>query len=403
MDMRRRGSGSYDHTTGAWRLKHRRIQATTKQLGDLFGVELPKSEQASKPYWEQFLKQEIDKQNQQARAKSPLSLRVWSIDRLIFMLQGQGRDTTALETELQRCLDVGEDDIDQADVMMIHPDVEPVATELGYDHDDVAELTVLEKYIQCTGVAKKESIRHEGEQFLERYKAKGHDGWHNVRAALETLLACCGDVGFRDLNATHWRAFFDTVKAHTTWSQQTKVNKVKLATQFLHRLEADYNLTYGFLRNPDYKLQRPDGKKEQYTLEQVQLALTVATGVEKTMLLLGLNAGMYQSDVAALKQEHFDGANINMGRVKNEYQHSPMIGSWSLWPETVAVLQYGLSRNKIGKAYGQFAKKHGLPPHKALRKTVAQWIEDEVGETESRLYRCEKCWRDSRQALHQVF
>lgn len=60
-----------------------------------------------------------------------------------------------------------------------------------------------------------------------------------------------------------------------------------------------------------------------------------------------------------------------------------------LWRETVAHLQFGLDKGRLGKAYTAFRTSYGLPEHKALRKTVAQLIQDNIGESESRLFRCE--------------
>jgi len=77
------------------------------------------------------------------------------------------------------------------------------------------------------------------------------------------------------------------------------------------------------------------------------------------------------------------------------------MSKWKLWPETVAVLQYGydpqtqrkdykLYRGQLERAYQQIREKYGLPEHMALRKTVAQWIQELTGEEESRiLYRAE--------------
>ena len=56
-DMRRKGTGTYDHSTGSWRLRGKRLQMTTNQLGELFGVELPKSERATLPFWQRYLSQ----------------------------------------------------------------------------------------------------------------------------------------------------------------------------------------------------------------------------------------------------------------------------------------------------------------------------------------------------------
>ena len=60
-----------------------------------------------------------------------------------------------------------------------------------------------------------------------------------------------------------------------------------------------------------------------------------------------------------------------------------------MWDATKDSLRFGLSNRQLWESYSAFAKSHDLPSHKALRKTTAQWIEDNVGETEARLFRCE--------------
>lgn len=61
-----------------------------------------------------------------------------------------------------------------------------------------------------------------------------------------------------------------------------------------------------------------------------------------------------------------------------------------MWNATRASIQkIELTISGIKKQWEQFQTKHNLPEHKALRKTVAQLIQDNVGETEARLYRCE--------------
>jgi uncharacterized protein YecT (DUF1311 family) len=77
------------------------------------------------------------------------------------------------------------------------------------------------------------------------------------------------------------------------------------------------------------------------------------------------------------------------------------MSKWKLWPETVEVLQYGFDpvtqrkdykayRGRLERAYQQLREKFDLPEQMALRKTVAQWIQELTGEEESRiLYRAE--------------
>jgi hypothetical protein len=52
-------------------------------------------------------------------------------------------------------------------------------------------------------------------------------------------------------------------------------------------------------------------------------------------------------------------------------------------------LQFALSKSQASWAFRRLSEAHSLPSHKALRKTVTQIIQDEVGEEEARLYRGE--------------
>jgi len=124
-------------------------------------------------------------------------------------------------------------------------------------------------------------------------------------------------------------------------------------------------------------------------MEQVRTALGTATGIVRTMLLLGLNCGFYQGDVAELKPEHVQGDHLVKGRAKNEWRGQKGTPSWLLWEETKAALQFGLPENKQRAAWKVFASDLEIKQFKALRKTVSQLIEDHVGEAEAKLYRGE--------------
>lgn len=400
-DMRRKGTGCYDHSTATWKLRTttHKYSASTRQLSKLFDVELPKSENASRPYWQKYLAMMESKDTATKRDNSPLKLRIWSIERCIGMLREQGQDTTALDAELQRCINVPAHDIYNADMPIVNPLVAPLANELGIEDDDYIRLSILEDKFIKPAIPKKDSLKNEIEIYIARHKAKEHKGWYDTKAALDLFFSACGDIPFREVDTTHYRKFLELLEKQETWGERTRINRQRIVHTFLKRIEADYNVFFGFIRNPDYKKATPDGKKIRYSFEQVQTALKEATGDVRFALLMGLNAGFYWSDLAELTTDHFiNGERIEKGRAKNKNKGTPMVGSWLLWDETKTVLQYG-PQDKLGKKrysrrlwehFDTFAKKHGLPDHSALRKTVQQWIEDKCGERQSRLYRCEK-------------
>ena len=178
----------------------------------------------------------------------------------------------------------------------------------------------------------------------------------------------------------HYRKFLVLLKAQGK-SETTEINRQRALHTWLKRIEADHNIIFGFIRNPDYKREMPDGPKNQYTLEQVQIALANATGTARTALLLGLNAGFYWGDIVELDPEaknkdgspQFDGVRIRKGRAKNK-KKKKFIGNWILWDETKKNLLFGLSKKQLETAYNKFRSEFDLPEHMALRKSVAQWI-----------------------------
>ena len=74
-----------------------------------------------------------------------------------------------------------------------------------------------------------------------------------------------------------------------------------------------------------------------------------------------------------------------------DHRPTKLVGCWLLWEETRKSLQLDNmpSDSSLLAHYSRFAKEHELPGHKALRKTTTQLIQDHVGETEARLFRCE--------------
>jgi hypothetical protein len=70
--MRRKRTGTYDHSTATWKLRTsgESIQISTRQLSKHFGVDVPKNEQASLPFWLRYLAQ-VRKERLAEQAKNP--------------------------------------------------------------------------------------------------------------------------------------------------------------------------------------------------------------------------------------------------------------------------------------------------------------------------------------------
>lgn len=344
------GSGTYDHSTKKWKLRTKELtaSATISQLSERYGVPIPDDERKSRPFWTRYL--------------------------------AELRTKTATSTEQLR------DAIRQLIGVPEYPPAELVplvnATIQG-------NYTEVKKMVQ-PAPTKEESLKEEVRVFIERHKARGNKQWYSTKAYLELFLEAAGDISLKDISVQHYRRFLELVDGHKTWGEVTKIKAQQQVHTFLKRVEADHGYSFGFIRNPDYKRQMPDGEKVQWTLEQVQTALKHADGIARTALLLGLNAGFYYGDITELQADHFDGTHLNKPRAKNKGRRSPFVGSWKLWPETVEVLKYGLTKREVYREFQKLRDKYGLPEHKGLRKTVAQLIQDNQGDEASRLYRAEK-------------
>lgn len=390
-DVRAKNTGTFDRTTNTWRLRGKGIQISVRQLSKRYGKDIPNTIAGSRPYWRKFLQDLEDGHRAARRAASPLQDRIRSIEAMLVRLRAEGRPESELErfeAMLAEAEAVPAHDTDHLDLPVLHPDAEYHARVLRLENSDWG-IGLMNNMIPAPPKPTANGIKHEADVFLERHRSKDHKGWYPVRQALDLFLEQTGDIPLNAVTVHHWRKLFSALKMHPTWGDRTRYNQLGIVTTFLTRVAADHGLNYGFIRNPDYRLPLPDGRKVQYTLEQVKTALEHATGEVRMALLLGLNAGMSWADMERLTPEMVQNGHIVCPRAKLLYRKNPVVGSWLLWPETKAVLKYGVIVRRLEVKYTEFKNKHGLPEHKALRKTTAQMIEDEVGEKEARLFRGE--------------
>jgi hypothetical protein len=191
------------------------------------------------------------------------------------------------------------------------------------------------------------------------------------------LVENTGDIPLKDVKVYHWREFHAAVRDHEDWSTTTKSNMLQTARTFMQKVEGDHGLNYGFIRNKDYIIHRPHGQKVQYTVDEVRTALKHATGDVRYALLIGLNCGSYWSDMRTMTAGMLQGDHLVRCRAKLRHKKDAVVGSWYLWPETRQAINLNADARKMADAYHEFRLKHGIPEHKALRKTTAQVIEDQ--------------------------
>ncbi len=427
-NVAKHGNGTYDHDKRQWkvRTKEVKLSATIAQLCRAFKIDIPASEDGSRPYWRKYLQAYRNYLARQQGKRSPLQERIASLEGFIENFRLQGRDTTQLEAELAEARAMPEHGIEfgprpttpvvaasngidhakelaealadpvigvqHADAPAIHPDMREHAALLDATGDLNDFTARFLNSIAPKPVPKAESLKVEVEAYIARKKAKakpGSKGWMAVRQFLNLFLEQTGDIRTADITVQHYRDYYKAVTTRPGWGKRNWANAMQCVNSFLERMECDHDLRFGFRHNPDYKIGRTEGQKKQYSIEEVRTALQHATGINRLSLLMGLNTGAYWGDIETLKPEDIEDGYLTGPREKNSHKDVQVIGTWYLWPETEAALAYGYTHWQLQDGYKKFRDEHGLPEHKALRKTVAQIIQDDIGETEARLYRCE--------------
>ena len=409
-EMAVHGNGTFDHDKKQWKLrtKELKLSATTRQLREMFKEDIPDSEKGSRPLWLKYLKFKRAEKAAELLGPTPIPTRIASLEGFITEFKGQGRDTAQLEEELADARTVPDWDIDHVDGPAVHPDMRQAAALVALDGGEgIITASVLNDLAESRAIPKDVSLTVEAKTYIDSYKKKDNKQWYDIQRATDLFLEATGHIRLTEITVQHYRRFLEILDREQQaegWTQRTKQNRQRIIHTFLKHLEADRDdLRFPFVRNKKYRIHTPPPDQTKYELAQVKLALQHATGLQRVGLLLGLNCGFYWSDIAELQAKHCDESHVTKARAKNKRDgvQKGFMSKWKLWPETLAVLQHGhdpqkerkqykLYRGQLERAYQQLRDKYGLPEHMALRKTVAQWIQELTGEEESRiLYRAE--------------
>jgi hypothetical protein len=378
--MRKKNTGTFDETTGRWRIKAKKISKTPRELGEMFGVELH-GKTDSLRYWNRFVASLNEADEQKLRQTTHLKRRLASIDDIIASLEVEGRDTTAFVAERSRFLRLTEADDETADVMLPHPDIVSTLSFLG-KQDCEATIALLNPPRPRVKV---DSLRREAEAYIANQKTQ--NGRYQHRRCLDMLLAITGDITIHELHVEHWRALKAKIDAVPSWGPTTKHGAQRRVIGFLRQIERDHSVTYGFSRGNLFDL--PDGQKIQWTLEQLREAARTTTGVVRSIVLMAANAGFYEGDITTMTAEMFSGDHVS--RVRHKLRHKRLAAKPShlLWPETLAVQTLGITASDF-ETFGKWRAENGYPEHKAIRKGIAQLIQTQINEEAARLYRGEK-------------
>ncbi|WP_165252159.1 site-specific integrase [Paludisphaera soli] len=139
------------------------------------------------------------------------------------------------------------------------------------------------------------------------------------------------------------------------------------AKQFLTRLASLRLITLpGNIRDRRFRFNHSVASRiETFTVAEVRAALAAANDRTRLFILLCINCGMYQNDIAELRPDEVDWkAGVVTRRRSKTRERGGQVVSYKLWPETFALL-------KKLRAHGDLALEtdEGNPLAK-------EWIED---------------------------
>ena len=197
------------------------------------------------------------------------------------------------------------------------------------------------------------------DEFVASYKAKAETNtgsWGRYGQVVSGLNVFCqwyGDKKGMDHFCTdHWREFSAYLQKKVTdgeYADATALDHQKTIRTFLTRLASDYPELSGCMtRNLQAEhLRIPVARKEPtvFTKDEIGILLQNANDRMSLFLLLMLNCGMYQGDIADLKASEIDWENGRIVRPRSKTRKAsakkghPFRYNWMLWPTTLAGLK----------------------------------------------------------------
>lgn len=197
------------------------------------------------------------------------------------------------------------------------------------------------------------------DEFVASYEAKaktGNGSWGRHGQVVSGLNVFCqwyGDQRSMEHFCTdHWREFSAHLKKKVTngeYAAASALDHQKTIRTFLARLASDYPELSGCMtRNLQAEhLRIPVTRKEPtvFTKDEIGTLLKHATDRMRLFLLLMLNCGMYQGDIADLKASEIDWVNGRIVRPRSktrktsEKNGEPFRYNWMLWPTTLLLLK----------------------------------------------------------------
>lgn len=340
----------YDRDQKKWKLRTKdlTISMSLVQLSDWSGVELTEARQSA-PYWSKYKRAMLDRVAALRVAATPI---------------GMGYGGNGFSISVPNFAGESSEELTKRNWKPVFKPVEPTK-DLKYE---VAE------YINKKG--------------------------GNYKNHLQLFLDCVGTMEVASFNLDQYRKWLSWVESNHTGSEQTSKNRIKSVKTFLKNLEQLHNLDFRFLRSSDLHLIKIENTEkrnladEYWTLDEIKLAIKEATGLARFSLLMGLNAGCYDSDIAGdyFTTDKIKDGYYHSGRAKNLRRGTQKGGTgvWRLWHETIASVVPNANKRTMRDHFRQLRVRLGITKtQEGLRKTIANEIQHRFGEETSRLYRAE--------------
>ena len=156
------------------------------------------------------------------------------------------------------------------------------------------------------------------------------DSWHKY------WIHCAGEAKKREDNENEG------------WSQDTARKYFVTAKQFVGWLsDRDILQPPKNLNSKAHKFGRPDNKIPSFTNEEIHQLLGAANEMHRLLLLIMLNTGATQKDLADLKISEIDleAGRITRKRSKTKDQESARLVSYKLWSCTLELLKKHIAKN----------------------------------------------------------
>lgn len=122
-------------------------------------------------------------------------------------------------------------------------------------------------------------------------------------------------------------------------TKSNRINPVKQFARWLYRIEAISEIPRAIVTD-SYAIEVGDSEVKPYRDEEVTAILAECKPREQLYVLLGLNCGMLQGDVADLKHSEIDwqAGTITRQRSKKKKKENLPTICWKLWPATLKLL-----------------------------------------------------------------